>query len=166
MKKALLERHEQSTSLVEAKICELGTQLDEFLKNSNQSSEILHALFEQHCSSSSSIHESIIFIYWNSLNKPKINRLLDRTIEYLQLNKEENLIKNPYYLKEIEFNEQIKNSTILHDAIMKNYENIFLLLLKSGFNPNNLLPDRKTPLSMCVVVNNIDPRKRLNYIQL
>ncbi|CAF3641390.1 unnamed protein product [Rotaria socialis] len=164
MKKALLERHDQSTSLVEAKMREFGTQLDEFFKNSNQSPEILHALFEQHCLSS--IHESIIFIYWNSLNKPKINRLLDRTIEYLQLNKEENLIKNPYYLKEIEFNEQIKNSALLHDAIMKNYENIFLLLLKSGFNSNNLLPDRKTPLSMCVVVNNIDPRKRLNYIQL
>ncbi|CAF3783344.1 unnamed protein product [Rotaria sordida] len=160
------KRREKSISLVEVRLQEFGTQLDNFFKNSNQSPEILNTLFQQYCPSSSSIYESIIYVYSNSLNKPRINKLLNKTIEYLRLNNDENLLKNPYHLKEIKFNEQIEQCHLLHDAIIKNYENIFQLLLKSGFNPNSLLSDHKTPLSICVVTNAIDPRKRLEYIQL
>ncbi|CAF4158904.1 unnamed protein product, partial [Rotaria sordida] len=160
------KRREKSISLVEVRLQEFGTQLDNFFKNSNQSPEILNTLFQQYCPSSSSIYESIIYVYSNSLNKPRINKLLNKTIEYLHLNNDENLLKNPYHLKEIKFNEQIEQCHLLHDAIIKNYENIFQLLLKSGFNPNSLLSDHKTPLSICVVTNAIDPRKRLEYIQL
>ncbi|CAF3390996.1 unnamed protein product [Rotaria sp. Silwood1] len=166
MEYASYKRHQQPTSLVETRLQEFTTQLDNFFKHSNQSSEILNALFEQYCPSSSSIYESIIYVYSNSLNKPKVNKLLNKTIEYLHLNNDENLLKTSYYLKELKFNEQTEQCNLLHNAIIKNYENIFQLLLKSGFNPNSLLSDRKTPLSICVVTNTIDPRKRLEYIQL
>ncbi|CAF4271382.1 unnamed protein product, partial [Rotaria sordida] len=39
-------------------------------------------------------------------------------------------------------------------------------ILVRSFYPNSLLSDHKTPLSICVVTNAIDPRKRLEYIQL
>ena len=93
-----------------------------------------------------------LYLHSNSLNKPTINKLLDKSIEYLHLNNDDSLLKDSYYL--------------LQNAIMKNYENIFQLLLKFGFNPNSLLSDYKTPLSIAVVANNINPLKHLEYIQL
>ncbi len=90
------------------------------------------------------------------MHKPTISKLLDKTIEYLHLNNRENSYK---------ITEQTENCILLHNAIAKNYENIFQLLLKCGFNPNSLLSDHKTPLLIAVVSNNIHPTKRLEYIQ-
>ncbi|CAF1146941.1 unnamed protein product [Adineta steineri] len=48
----------------------------------------------------------------------------------------------------MKFNEEIQKSA---------------LLLKSRFNPNTLLSDHKTPLSIAVVSNNLSPTKQSNY---
>ncbi|CAF1148783.1 unnamed protein product [Adineta steineri] len=63
----------------------------------------------------------------------------------------------------MKLNEEIQKNALLHNAIMKDYEHIFLLLLKSGFSPNTLLSDHKTPLSIAVVSNNLSPTKQSNY---
>ena len=165
MKKVFDQRLEQSTSFIDALLRDIGDGLDNFFKSSNQSFDILNAFFEQYFPLLS-IRQAIIYLYSNSLKKPRISKLLDKTVEYLQLNNDGNLGKNPSCLQQIKFDEQREICSLLHYAIMKNYENIFRLLLKSGFDPNGLLSDHKTPLSIIVVTNNIDPPKRLEYVQL
>ncbi len=165
MEKRVQNAHEKSSSLADLRSREFGTQLDNFFRNSNQSTDILNALYQQYCPSSS-IYESIIYLYTNSLNKPTMNRLLDKSIEYLHLNNDDTLLETPFDLQQIKCNEEIKDCNLLHHAITRNHENIFQLLLKFGFNPNSLLSDHKTPLSIAVVSNNISPVKRLEYIQL
>lgn len=161
----LQNARKKSPSLADQRLRDFGIQLDRFFKNSDQSSGVLNALYQEYYPSSS-IYESIIYLYSKSLNKPTINKLLDKSIEYLNLNNDDNLLKIPDYLHRIKSNENTEDCTLLHNAIMKNYEHIFQLLLKFGFNPNSLLSDRKTPLSIAVVANNINPIKRLEYIQL
>jgi ankyrin repeat protein len=156
MHKVTHNTRKRLTSLTDERLQAIIPQLNEFFLNSTQSPDILYALFEQYYPLSS-INESIIYLYSISLYKPMICKLLDRIIEYLHLNNDENLYK---------FNEQTDNCNLLHNSIIKNYENIFQLLLKCGFNPNSLLSNHKTPLSIAVVTNSIHPIKRLEYIQL
>ena len=59
MEKRYQKARENSPSLADVRLREFGIQLDNFFKNSNQSPDILNALYQQYCPSSS-IYESII----------------------------------------------------------------------------------------------------------
>lgn len=153
-------RHSIQKKLIssnDARIPAITCHLKTFFNDSNtQSPVILKTILEEHYPSTS-IYEIIISLYSNSLYKPILSKLIDQTVEYLYLNNNEN---------NYQINEQIKNSKLLHNAISKEHEHILRFLLQSGFNPNSLLSDHKTPLSIAVVNNKISPTKRLEIIQL
>ena len=154
MRRAVDSKRENLKSLANERIEEIISQLKQFFNNSTQSVEILITIFEQfYPSSSSSIYQSIIDLYSTYINKPSVNNLLDKTVEYLQV--------NSYH-----FDGQIPNCDLLQKAVIKKNENIFKFLLKGGVNPNEFTPDHKTPLAIVVVKNDIHPSKRLEYIQI
>ncbi|UJR10614.1 hypothetical protein I4U23_014811 [Adineta vaga] len=144
------------SSLTDQRIRDLTDQLNNYFKDSTQSTNILKAIFDDY-HPSSTVHETILSIYSNSLQKPTLNKFLDKSIDCLHLNDD---------VQSNQFPNSTENCQLIHHAISKDYENIFRLLLISGFNPNDLLSDCKTPLSIAVVAGNLDQIKRLNYIRL
>ena len=54
---------------------------------------------------------------------------------------------------------------LLHQTVMKNYASLFHFLLEHGWDPNRVLTDQKTALSIAVVSNQLDPEQRLTYIR-
>ncbi|CAF1065699.1 unnamed protein product [Adineta steineri] len=80
MKKTHVNKRKQSLSLADQRLQDFTSELDVFFQNSNQSFDLLNILFKQY-HPSLSIYESILNIYSNSLHKPTLNQLLDKTIE-------------------------------------------------------------------------------------
>lgn len=156
MDRATRSTQEKLISSDDVRIQAIIPQLKNFFNNSTQSSEILNTIFEQYYPSSS-IYETIIYLYLNSLSKPTLSKLLDQSVEYLHLNNNDS---------SYQIITQTENDKLLHNAISKDHENIFQLLLKCGYNPNSLLSDHKTPLSVVVVTSKLSPIKRLECIQL
>ena len=133
----------------------VAVQLEEFFQSPNQTSDALIALLQGNAPPSSSISETIVDLFSQSVNRPSLSKLLDRAVRYLHLDQEEKLIEQK--------SEQPRN--LIHQTVMKNYPSLFGFLLKHGWDPNSALPDQKTPLSIAVVSNPTDPVQRLSYIE-
>lgn len=156
MKRNVHSRNENVSSLTDQRLRDFINQLNDYFKDDTQSTDILKAILNEFYPSAS-IQEIILHLYSNALNKPTLNKLLDKSIVCLHLN--DNV--HPSSLAN-----NTNNCQLIHHAIRKDYENILRLLLKSGFDPNGLLADSKTPLSIAAVADNLNLTNRLNSIQL
>ena len=151
--------------LADDRVRDLTLQLDSFFKSSNPSLVDLHKILQVDQAAPSTA-EAIIDLFTRSISRPMLCKALDKAAGFLQLDTDGNLAQTLAAIRLDPSAVERQNSNVLHQAIMKNYAHLFKLLLLSGCNPNSKLSDKKTPLSIAVVSNHIEPTRRLEYIRL
>lgn len=144
-------------SLEDQRIKQLTQKLDEFFQQNNASKENLQDILNQHDQSLSTA-DGILQLYSKTQNKPTLNRLLDKVVQLLYTD-------DMTHQTDV-FQQDTKQSTMIHHSINRDYPHLFKLLLQFGYAPNSLLTDQKTPLNMAVVNSNITVEQRLEYVRI